>query len=576
MSIIQTKYDKDARSALLAGAMKLNDAVKVTLGPAGRWVIFRHMNTCYSTKDGVTVAREINLSDPYECIGADLVKNCAGQAVDESGDGTTTATLLAHAIFEAGCKAIDEGAEPVKLCRGITRAVTAIVGDYDAKAKQYQDGILEELSIPCTPELAYQAARISANGDEEIAQVVSDAVQKVGVQGALTIGDSYSTKHLLEIVEGLQIDSGLAHGYFVTEPERNRTVFEDATVLILDRRLNAAAEVVNICKAAVKFAQSHGKALKLVVIANEFDTEALAQLVHHKVNDHLQIAAVRAPLWGPARKDLLEDIALVVDGQRIENLQGKNYDTISPKSFGMANKITMTASKTIITMQDESDDPETKAAQDARKQKFKRYLAQIQSIIDDEALRPDERDAAKHRLAALTGGVAVIKVGGKSTDDVKTLKFQVEDAIHATRAAVSEGVVPGGGSALIFARDMAAEVGDLSLIETDEEKGYNLLLGCLIKPLQQIAENAGIHEDVVAHVQERDDQIRGSSKDFKGANRCGLDASSGEYLDDMIAAGIVDPLRVVRSSLNAAAACACVLLKTQCVIAHDPAFDRPR
>lgn len=568
MSIIQTCYGQEARAKILAGAAKLNDAVKVTMGPAGRWVLFRHMGVVFSCRDGVTVAREVNLADPYESIGADLVKNAAGQTVDEAGDGTTTATLLAHAIFEAGCKAIDAGAEPVKLCRGIARAVTAVVGEYDPKGKQYRGGILQTLSVPCTPELAYQAARISANGDEEIARVVADAVARVGVTGALTIGDSFSSKHLLEVVEGLQIDSGLAHGYFVTEPERNRTVFEDATVLILDRRLNAAAEVVNICKAAVKFAQSHGKALKLVVIANDFDNEALAQLVHHKVNDHLQLAAIKAPLWGTPRKDLLEDVALVIDGERVENLQGKNYDTIGIKSFGLAKKITMTASKTIITMQDESDDPETRAAQDARKRKFEKYLAQIQSIVDDEGLRPDERDAAKHRLAALTGGVAVIKVGGKSADDVKSLKFQVEDAIHATRAAVSEGVVPGGGSALLFARDLAEDPNDL-LSPDDEQRGYNLLLGCLVKPLQQIAENAGFHEDVVQEVQEEDDIL-------KGTCRCGFDASDGHYEPDMIAAGIVDPLRVVRSALNAAGACAQTLLKTQAVIAHDPAANPPQ
>jgi chaperonin GroEL len=566
MSIIQTKYGAEARKALLAGAAQLNDAVRVTLGPAGRWVIFRHMGVCFSTKDGVTVAREVNLPDPYESIGADLLKNCAGQAVDESGDGTTTATLLAHTIFEAGCKAIDAGAEPVKLCRGIARAVTAIVGDYDAKAKQYQGGILETLSVKCTPELAYNAARISANGDEAIAQVVSDAVLKVGVDGALTIGDSFSTKHSLEFVEGLEITSGLAHGYFVTEPERNRTTFEDATVLILDRRLNAAAEVVNLVKAAVKFAQSRSKALKFVIIANEFDTEALAQLVHHKINDHLQVAAVQAPLWGAPRKDLLEDIALVVDGQRVEQLQGKNYDTISSKCFGMAKRIVMNQSRMLITMQDPADDEETKAAQIARKKKFDTYIAQIKSIAEDERLRPDERDAAKHRIAALTGGVAVIKVGGKSADDVKSLKFQVEDAIHATRAAVSEGVVPGGGSALVFARDVADD-GDVDLrkgLEPNAVTGYNLLLGCLIKPLQQIAANAGIEEDVIQQVQELDD-MKG------GEQQCGLDASTGEIVENMIGAGIVDPLRVVRSSLNAAAACAMTLLRTECCIAHDPA-----
>ena len=557
MAAVTIEYGKESRSRILAGAAKLNKAVSATLGPAGRWVLFRHMGTVFSTKDGVTVAREINLPDPYESIGADLIKNAAGQAVDEAGDGTTTATLLAHSIFAAGCDAIDAGHEPVRLARGIQRAVTAVVGELEPKTRKFHGGILEQFSVPCSPELAFQAAKISANGDEAIAKVVSDAVLKVGVEGALTIGDSFSQDHLLEVAEGMQVSSGFAHPYLINDVQRNRCVFEQVTVCLINRRVSTANEATGILSAAVKCAQGRQRAVAILLICDDIDPEALNHIVFNatKPNSRIPITVVRAPLWGDARRALFEDLALITKAERIETAKGKDYAELHASNFGLAERIVVNASKTIITA----------PAYDEhyRSKKVEPYLEGLKSLIADEALRPDERDAAKQRLAALTGGVAVIKVGGTSADAVKQIKFQVEDAIHATRAAVADGVVPGGGSALLFAQEMLEDSeDDLTAAEEDERTGFNLLLKCLDMPLRIIAENAGHDEtDVVSNV--RANGI--------GHDKNGFDAATGKYVEDMIAAGIVDPLRVVRCSLNAAASAACVMLKTECVIGHDAA-----
>lgn len=548
------KYGKEARAALRSGINKLNAAVSVTLGPAGRNVLFRHMGQVISTKDGVTVAREINLADPYESIGADLIKAAAGQTVDEAGDGTTTATLLAAAIFNKGCEAIDAGAEPVQLVKGIQQAVTAIVGDYDAKAKKFSGGILETMAVPCTPELAFSAARISANGDDAIAKVVSDAVIKVGADGALSIGDSYSQDHVLEVTEGLQIHSGMSHPYFMNDAARNRTVLENVTVLVLNRRLNNAQEAVNLVSGAVKAVKRSERAFALLIIADDYDNEAVAQLIHCRKpkevgGDNLPIVAIRAPLWGDARRDMLEDICLVTESTRVSDPTGKAYDSIGSSIFGHAKRVVVTDSKTTITADDLGDEYRTKWIDP--------YLARLQSIINDVTLRPDQIDSARQRYAALTGGVAVIKVGGSSANSVAETKFRVEDAIHACRAAVLDGVLPGGGSALLFAR---------AIHRSGEKRlsvGEELLLDCLSQPIQQIAENAGYTSaDVI-------DDVKESSGEFP---RGGFDASRGLFINDMISTGIVDPLRVVRAALNAAASnAATVLLKTECVIAHDAA-----
>ena len=576
---ITIKTGKEARAEILSGATQLNQVVSSSLGPAGRWTLFRHGPMIVLSKDGVTLANEVNLPGVYESMGADRLKGAARQAVNEAGDGTTTAVLLGHAIFEAGCKAIDEGgAEPVKLTRGIDRARKAIVGDYDLKEKKFRGGILESLAIPCTPELAFQAARISANGDEEIAKVVSATVLKVGADGDVTFNKSFSQHHEVEFQEGLGFDSGWAHPIFINDPQRNRAILNNVLVLVLNRHLNTADEVMNIMlKAATRAAKQDdgdNEPFAILIIADEFTPEALRQLVMHRQpaqidqrtgknvgGDGLNVVAVRAPLFKDARRDLLDDICLITRATRIENPQGKSYENLSPSCFGVAQQVTSTQSRTTITAGVVEELYRTNVIEP--------YLARLKAISEDTSLRPDQTSGLKARIAALTGGVAVIKIGGTSDNEVEKLRFQVEDALHATRAAVSEGVVPGGGSALLFARDFAADVDEL-MVDKDEIAGYRLLLGCLIKPVQQIAANAGIMDDVVQNIQERDDLLRGQEEGFKHSCRCGLDASTGEYLDNMIEAGIVDPLRVVRSSLNAAASEACLLLLTEVVLGNIP------
>ena len=556
------KYGKTARLALLAGATKLNDAVSVTLGPAGRWILFRHMGVVISTKDGVTVAKEIQLSDPFESQGADLIKSAAGQTVNEAGDGTTTAVLLTHAIFKAGCDAIDAGAEPVQLVRGIERAKTAIVGDYDAKAKKFQGGILEKLAVPCSPELAFQAARISANGDDAVARVVSEAILKIGVDGALTIGDSHSPDHVLEFVDGMQLNAGYAHPYFITDVQRNRVAYDNVTVALIDRRVSSANEATGIMAAAIKAAQKESRALAILLIVDDIDPEALQHILRNKLKTEspIPIVVVRAPLWGDARRDLFEDIGLLTGAKRVEAPRGKDYDQIANSDFGFLERVVVTASKTILTAAPYSDF--------YRANKVDPYLAKVKTLVEDDGLRPDERDAAKGRLAALTGGVAVIKVGGTSADAVQETKFRVEDAIHATRAAVSDGVVPGGGSALLFTRARMAEFDDNDAPKS-EQMGYGVILSCLHRPLEQIAANAGYGDDHISP------KVFGTYIDHGMTGHNGFDASTGLMVDDMIAAGIVDPLRVVRAVLNAAAAAAGILLKTECLIADEPHLVAP-
>lgn len=563
---ITMKTGKEARSEILSGVTQLNKAVSATLGPAGRWGLFRHGAMVVLTKDGVTLSNEINLPGIYESMGADRMKGAARQAVNESGDGTTTAILLGHAIYEAGCKAIEAGAEPVKLTKGIQRAVKAIVGDYDPAKKKFEGGILSTLAIPCTPELAFQAARISANGDDAIAKAVSEVVLKVGVDGDVTIANSFSQEHQVEFQEGMGVNSGSVHPGFVNDAYRNRTVLENAMVLVINRQISTAVEVVNIMKKAAGKSKADNVPFALLVIADEYTPEAMAQFLHHRKPQHLggdglEVVIVRAPLWKDDRRDLLEDICLLTRGMRVEHPQGKALDQLNFGMFGMAEKVIVTQSRTTITAMLADDDyPE---------EVIEPYLARLTTMSEDSSLRPDQVSNLKTRLAALTGGVAVIKVGGTSVNDVEKLKFQVEDAIHATRAAVSDGVVPGGGSALLFARGLA-EVPNDDLSPDDEQKGYNLLLGCLIRPLQQIAANAGYVEDMVQAVQEHDYSIRQSATDYKLAARCGFDASTGLFPSDMFAAGIVDPLRVVRSSLNAAASEACLLLLTEVVLGQIP------
>ena len=430
------------------------------------------------------------------------------------------------------------------------------MGDYDAKAKQFKGGILETLAVPCSPDLAFQAARISANGDDAVARVVSEAILKIGVDGALTIGESHSTDHVLEVVDGMQIPSGFKHPYLINDVQRNRAAYDNVTVAIINRRVSSAKEASGIMQAAIKAAQKASRAVAILLIVDDIDPEALQLILVNKLKTELPIpiVVVTAPFWGDARRDLLDDIALMSGGRRIESPAGKDYDQLANSDFGFLERVVVTAGKTIMTAAPYSDFYVAT--------KVNPYLDKIKTLIADETLRPDERDAAKGRLAALTGGVAVIKVGGTSADAVQETKFRVEDAIHATRAAVSDGVVPGGGSALLFARTIAKTV-PTDALTGSEETGEDLILDILSAPFRQILENAGYNAtEALADVALKEGTTQ--------AHRCGFDASTGVLVDDMIAAGIVDPLRVVRAALNAACSAAGILLKTGAISADVP------
>jgi len=547
-----------ARTALLRGITELNDMVKITLGPAGRNVLFNAGNQIISTKDGVTVAREMVLSDPFESYGAEVAKSVAAQAVDQAGDGTTTATLLIQAIFAGGVEAIEKGAEPVQVIAGIREAAKAIVGTYHEKSKLFQGGILEQFKVETTPELAFHVAKISANGDADIAKVVAEAVLRVGVDGAISIGTAQSTNHQLEMVEGLQLDSGLAHPFFVNDSHRNRAVYDNCLVFISDRRLSTQAEAMKIMEKAINVSNKDEKPFALLIIANDIDPEALGTLVGNRVKNNVNVVAVTSPAWGPARRDLMEDIALVTKGERIDGTKGDNYAQLSGSAFGHAARVVVTQQKTVITglPMDEYD----------RKKNFDPYVARVRALSEDITLHPADQDRAKQRLAALTGGVAVVKVGGNSGGEVKERGFRVEDAIHATRAAVADGIVPGGGSALAFAH---LKLGKNWPTDRDEfsgkQEGEFIVAEAITQPLLQIARNAGIvdPEGVLTRVTF---PLDGEGDQFKG----GFDASRGEYVEDMIAAGIVDPLKVVRCALNAAASAAAQLLLTEGIIALAP------
>lgn len=552
---VKQLFGKEAREALYQGAEKLNNAVSVTLGPAGRNNLFRHFNMVISTKDGVTVAEEINLPDTFESIGADLIKQAARQSVNEAGDGTTTATLLATMIFKAGIKAIDtEGIEPVGLVRGIERATREIIGIFDRDKKKYVGGYLETLAVETTPELAFHAAKISSNGDEKIAKVVSEAVLSCGVEGALTVGNSNSQEHLWEKVPGMQLDAGMVHPYFVNDPQRARAVYEDCTVILLNRRLSTVGEATRLMELALKSAMQQGRPRSILVLCDDIDNEALQHCLMNKTKNEapVPVVIVRTPLWATDRSNILDDLASMIGGKRIEAPHGKDYADLNSISFGVARRVEISMSKTLIVGYEKQEAEQ--------KKRFERQLQLIQTIVDDENQTPDQVDIAKRRKAVLAGGVAVIKVGGSGVADVGERKFRVEDAIHATRAAVSDGVVPGGGSALHFAGVRPGF--RCAMFSTDAESaGFYLLHLVLSEPLKKIASNAGLDGEKIA-------EDVWKLWDERGLPRNGFNAATGEYSDDMIRDGIVDPLRVVRCALNAATSAAATLLKTECVIGH--------
>ncbi len=521
------KFDQDGRNAILKGVNILADTVKVTLGPKGRNVVIdKSYGSPLITKDGVTVAKEIELEDKFENMGAQLVKEVASKTSDVAGDGTTTATVLAQAIYRQGSKLVAAGHNPMEIKRGIDKAVEAIVAELKAISKPIKDH----------KEIA-QVGTISANNDKTIGDIIAEAMEKVGKEGVITVEEAKAMETTLETVEGMQFDRGYLSPYFVTDPERMEATFENALILIHDKKISNMKDLLPVLEQTAKSGRP------LVIIAEDIEGEALATLVVNKLRGVLNVAAVKAPGFGDRRKAMLEDIAILTGGQVISEEIGHKLDQTTLDQLGRAKRVTIDKDNTTIIDGD--------GKEEAIQGRVKMIRAQAEESSSDY-----DKEKLQERLAKLVGGVAVIKVGAATEVEMKEKKARVEDALHATRAAVDEGIVPGGGVAYI--RAMSALSG-LSLA-TEQQFGVNVIKASLEAPIRQIAENAGIDASIVV------DKVK------NGTDAFGYDAASDEYVD-MIKAGIIDPTKVSRSALQNAASIAGLMLTTEALIAEKPKED---
>jgi chaperonin GroEL len=520
----QLYFDEAARQALLRGVTKLARAVKATLGPAGRNVILeKKFGSPTITKDGVTVAKEIELPDAYENMGAQLIKEVSSKTSDIAGDGTTTATVLAEAIYAEGLRNVTAGANPISLQRGIMKATEAIVAK------------LKEISTPVkdSKEVA-QVATVSANWDASIGNIIAEAMDKVGKEGTITVEEAKSIETTLEVVEGMQFDKGYLSPYFVTNPETMECNLENAYILINEKKVSNLKDMLPLLE---KVARS-GK--PLLIIAEDVEGEALATLVVNKLRGTLNIVAVKAPGFGDRRKAMLEDIAILTGGRCITEDLGIKLENIELADLGQAKRITIGKETTVIVEGEGGSE-----AIAGRVSQIKNQIADTTSDYDREKLQ--------ERLAKLAGGVAVINVGAATETEMKEKKARVEDALHATRAAVEEGIVPGGGVALIRAQ---ASIGDLGLTG-DEKTGAEIVARAIEAPLRQLAANAGVEGAlIVAEVK-------------KGKGNHGYNVATAKY-EDLIKAGVVDPAKVTRSALQNAASISGLLLTTECLISDIP------
>jgi chaperonin GroEL len=530
MSAKDVRFGTDSRDRILRGINVLANAVKVTLGPKGRNVVIdKSYGAPRITKDGVTVAKEIELADPFENMGAQLVKDVASRTNDEAGDGTTTATVLAQAIVKEGMKAVAAGMNPMDLKRGIDKAVSAVVAEIRAMSRPVGD----------TAEIA-KVGTISANGEAAIGQQIADAMAKVGNEGVITVEVNKGLETETEVVKGMQFDRGYLSPYFITDAAKMSVDLEDCVVLLHEKKLSSLAPMVPLLEAVIKANK------QLLVIAEDIDGEALATLVVNKLRGGLKVAAVKAPGFGDRRKAMLEDIAILTGGQVISAELGLKLETVTMDMLGDAKKVTITKDTTTVI-----DGAGDKAAIAAR-------ITQIRAQIEDTTSDYD-KEKLQERLAKLAGGVAVIKVGGATEIEVKERKDRVDDALNATRAAVQEGVVPGGGVALVHAgKILQGLTGD----NPDQSAGIAIIRKALQAPLRQIAENAGVDGSVVAGK-----IAENTSKTF------GYDAQSEQY-GDMLKAGIIDPTKVVRIALQYAASVAGLLITTEAMVADKPAKSR--
>ncbi len=530
MAAKEVKFGRSAREKMLRGVDVLADAVKVTLGPKGRNVVIdKSFGAPRITKDGVSVAKEIELEDKFENMGAQLVREVASKTNDIAGDGTTTATVLAQAIVREGAKAVAAGMNPMDLKRGIDLAVAEVVKDLQAKAKKIT-----------TPEEVAQVGTISANGEKQIGLDISEAMQKVGNEGVITVEEAKTAETELEVVEGMQFDRGYLSPYFVTNPEKMVADLEDAFILLHEKKLSNLQAMLPVLEAVVQTGKP------LVIIAEDVEGEALATLVVNKLRGGLKIAAVKAPGFGDRRKAMLEDIAILTGGTVISEDLGIKLENVTLDMLGRSKKVSISKENTTIV-----DGAGQKAEIEGR-------VAQIKAQIE-ETTSDYDREKLQERLAKLAGGVAVIRVGGSTEVEVKEKKDRIDDALNATRAAVQEGIVPGGGVALLRSSTKISAKGE----NDDQEAGINIVRKALQALVRQIADNAGDEASIVVG------KILEKNEDNYGYN-----AQTGEY-GDLIALGIVDPVKVVRTALQNAASVASLLITTEAMIAELPKKDAP-
>jgi chaperonin GroEL len=532
----QIVHGEESRQAILRGVNLLADAVKVTLGPKGRNVVIeKKFGSPTITKDGVTVAKEIELKDGLENMGAQMVREVASKTSDVAGDGTTTATVLAQAIYREGVKTVAAGANPMAMKRGIEKAVSLVCGAFDKKTGERAKGELDKFSKPVSGEMIAQVGTISANNDETIGHIIAEAMKKVGKDGVITVEESKTLETQLEVVEGMQFDRGYLSPYFVTDPERMEVALENAYILINEKKISSMKDLLPLLEQIAK----SGK--PLLIIAEDVEGEALATLVVNKLRGTLQVAAVKAPGFGDRRKAMLQDIAILTGGKAITEDLGIKLENVQIGDLGQAKKITIDKDNTTLV--------EGKGKHGDIEGRVKEIRSQIDKTTSDY-----DREKLQERLAKLVGGVAVIKVGAATETEMKEKKARVEDAMHATRAAVEEGIVPGGGVAL--ARCVAAL--DKLKLEGDEQIGVNIVKRALQEPMRQIVENAGEEGAVVL----------GKVLDSKDINY-GFNALSNEY-EDLVKAGVLDPTKVVRTALTNAGSIASLMLTTEALVAEIP------
>ncbi len=526
MAVKDIKFGNDARSKMLNGVAVLAKTVKVTLGPKGRNVVLdKSYGAPKITKDGVSVAKEIELADKFENMGAQLVKEVAQKTADKAGDGTTTATVLAEAIITEGCKAVAAGMNPMDLKRGIDLAVSAVVEDVKSRSKP----------IKTSEEIA-QVGTISANGDRSIGEYLAQAMEKVGNEGVITVEDAKGLETELEVVEGMQFDRGYLSPYFVTNPEKMNCEYDNPYILLYDKKLSNLQPLLPVLEAIVQSSRP------LLIVAEDIEGEALATLVVNRIRGGLKVCAVKAPGFGDRRKAMLEDIAILTGGQVVSEDLGMKLENVTLDMLGTAKKVEVTKDDTTII------------DGDGVKDLIKARVEQIKKQIDDTTSDYD-REKLQERLAKLSGGVAVIKVGGSSEVEVKEKKDRIDDALHATRAAVKEGVVAGGGVALLYA---VRALDGLKPENQDQKVGVDIIRKAIQAPIRQIAENAGVDGAVVA----------GKVLESKDTN-FGYNAQSGEYVD-MVKSGIIDPTKVVRTALQDAASVGGLLITTESMVTEAP------